>query len=269
MRYTKSDSPLARFHQARWPASADRGERALRRGVNLVDKRQPPGLEPQAAPIFKRLRSDPFLWGKLAALWHRERVRDEYVASGYTRHQARQKSNDEALEVARSHGWKGDVNELKSELAELLANQLPGLRRRQGGDGPAYWEDEVHDQMMHALGSPPAALKDRLLAFLRHDVAVRGRYTGPMGLYRLGYIIGYIPPIEHLDRRNAFISGLSEVGQDRRLCDRDLFKMIMRFSRLYTLKPFETRMGFPMPPAEKPAKRPARRFFGILRADDK
>lgn len=203
---------------------------------------------------LKRLSADPLLWAKIAALWHRERVRGEYAASDHSTQLARKKANDEALEVARAHGFKGTLAELKKDLAELLVNDLPALRKR-SSDGILYWEDVVQADMVRLLAGNPAHLRDGLKDYLREEVDLRGRFAGDVGLYRLIYVLGYVPAMEHLEQRNAFIAALGEIGHDSRMCDTEMYKVVMKYSRQYTLQPFETRLGFSMPKAS--GSRPA------------
>lgn len=214
------------------------------------------GRQPTSGALpLKRLRHDPLFWAKITALWHRERVRDEYVASGYPSHEARKKANQEALEVARSRGWKGDLNDLKSQLGQLVANEIPELRRR-GRPGIRYWEEVVHEDLLRMLESETENFKVELAGYLRNEALVRGRFSGHLGLYKLAFILGYVPSMDHLEKRNAFLATLLKVGHDLDLCDTKLFKIILRFSREFTLRPFETRLGFSMPRAER-ARRPA------------
>jgi hypothetical protein len=218
---------------------------------------------------LRSVRHDPFLWAKITALWHRERIRDQYVAAGYTERQARHKANQEAVEIARSHGWKGDVRELKSQLGELIAQEIPGAGKRNGG--PLYWEEALREELLRVLGREPERMRDELKDLLRRDVASRGRFSGQLGLYRLGYVVSFVPTMDHLAHRNAFVATLIEVGHDPELCDRDLFRVVMRFLHQFTHKPFETRLGQSMPaPARtrKAAPRPKRRRLrDLLRSE--
>jgi hypothetical protein len=71
--------------------------------------------------------------------------------------------------------------------------------------------------------------------------------------------------MEHLERRNAFIAALGEIGHDSRLCDTEMYKVVMQFSRQYTLQPFETRLGFSMPAAPGTLREPPAGFSRRLR----
>jgi len=222
----------------------------------LVDRPEPArGNRP-----LRSVRHDPYLWAKITALWHRERIRDQYAASGYSERQARHMANQEAVEIARSHGWKGNVRDLKSQLAQLITRDVPGLGRRRGA-GPVYWEEALREDLLRVLSRDPERLRDELKDLLRRDVEQRGRFSGQLGLYRLGYIVSYVPTMDHLTHRNAFVATLIEVGHDYELCDRDLFRVVMKFLQQYTHKPFETRLGLSMPagPCSKPPPRKKRR----------
>jgi hypothetical protein len=189
-----------------------------------------------------RARQDPQLWGKVAALWHRERARDLYRAAGYEPHDARQRANDEALDIARRNGFRGGMPELKTELAALLDHRLDKGARR-GRSTSRYWEDEVDDVLLHIVALEPSDLRTALKEFLLAEVSGAGPFTGKVGLYKLAYIVGFVPPLEELPRRNAFIEALSEVGQHTRCTEPGLFGVVFRLSRPYTLKSFEERLG--------------------------
>jgi hypothetical protein len=63
--------------------------------------------------------------------------------------------------------------------------------------------------------------------------------------------------MDHLAHRNAFVATLIEVGHDDELCDRDLFRVVLKFLHQYTHKPFESRLGQSMPDAPKGRRKPA------------
>jgi hypothetical protein len=230
----------------------------------MTVRREP---EPRIRPL-RSVRHDPFLWAKITALWHRERIRDQYMAAGYTERQARNQANQEAVEIARSHGWKGDVRELKAQLADLIAHELPTVGRV-AGRGPLYWEEAVRAELLRVLAHPPERLRDELKDFLRREVDVRGRFSGQLGLYRLGYVVSFVPTMDHLTHRNAFVATLIEVGHDDDLCDRDLFRMVLRFLHQYTHRPFESRLGQSMPEETRGRKaaRPKRRLRDLLTSE--
>ena len=77
-------------------------------------------MSPANLPL-KSQHMDPMFWAKLTALWHRERMRDLYVKTGEEPHEARHRANREALEIARKHGWAGQLPQLKA---------APGLKLR-------------------------------------------------------------------------------------------------------------------------------------------
>lgn len=205
------------------------------------------GPRPVRGRPLKRLRYDEKLWAKIAALWHRERVREEYEASGWDRAAARKRANEEALEVARRNGWRGDLAALKGDLAELLTSELPTLGKRSGGH---YWEEMLRDDLLALLEYPADALRSHLESYLRDEVRLRGRFAGREGFYKLALIISHTPCMDHIDKRNAFLAAVTEVGHDETYCDPELLRVLMHFLRGYTHKPFETRLGVSMPGTE-------------------
>jgi hypothetical protein len=90
-------------------------------------------------------------------------------------------------------------------------------------------------------------------------------------MYKLAYLIGFVPPLEQFRRRNAFITVLSAIGNDTSICESDMFRLVFRILRPYTLKPFEARQGFSLPPAPPAPPHPAdalprpRRFARLQR----
>ncbi|MDH3628540.1 MAG: hypothetical protein OEV00_02075 [Acidobacteriota bacterium] len=229
----------------------------------MSEQRDPTVPRPRQGRQLKRLRYDETLWAKIVALWHRERVREEYEASGWERSQARKKANQEALEVARQNGWRGEMADLKGDLAQLLTSDLPSLGRRTGGQ---YWEEMLRDDLLALLGHDPAMLRTQLMTYLRDEVRIRGRFSGREGFYKMALIISYTPCMDHIDHRNAFVEALTEIGHDEEFCDPELFKVLMKFLRAYTHKPFETRLGLSMPGTEPKrfglAERGRRWLFG-------
>jgi hypothetical protein len=212
----------------------------------------------EARPLL-RAGTDRHFWTKLAALWHRERARDAYGAAGFEPAEARRKANEEALLVARRHGWRGELAELKHELADLLDPKPTADGRRRAWSQGGYWEPYVRAEMQRILALGAPQLKVRLLDFVRAEVRRGGRFDNQAGLYKLAFIIGFTPPIEHLERRNAFIEALSELGHDPATCDVELYRIVFRILRPYTLKPFEARQGFSLPEAATARRRPEER----------
>jgi hypothetical protein len=200
-------------------------------------------------PPLLRLHADPELWSKVAAMWHRETARERYLSAGFDSAEARRRANEEAFNVARRHGFRGTVRELKGELRELLGPATPPTRLRDGLRSPRFWEEMIRRDLLALLASPPPVLRDELVERLHDEVRRYGPFEGRLGIYKLAFVIGFVPPLPNLARRNAFIEGLCIVGNDTRCCDVALFAMIFRLSRTYTLESFESRQGVPIPVA--------------------
>jgi len=243
------------------------------RGGDAEGPEPTPSSSPPGLPLA-RARTDRHLWVKVAALWHRERARDAYESAGYEPHDARRLANEEALLLARGHGWRGDLAALKRELANLL----DPMHAPQSRSGTLCWEDVARADMRRLLALPAPALEVELSRYLRRVVACDARLDGPEGLYKLAYLIGFVPTMEHLNRRNAFLRALAEVGNDPQAVEPDLYRVVFRILRPYTMRPFESRQGFSMPalPAPPPRRsdplprprrfaRLQRRLFGRLR----
>jgi hypothetical protein len=201
---------------------------------------------------LRRLQSDRHLWAKVAALWHRERMREEYASAGYTPQAARKRANEEALELAKSRGWRGTLGDLKHQLSDLLDPKPPAGPQPRWHRGTRYWEDVVRRDIRAMLARSPEDLRLALVEYLREEIRVRGRWTGQTGVYKMAFLVGFVPPMQFLRRRNAFIDGLSAIGHDPDLCDPELFRVVMRILRPYTMRPFESRQGFSMPAAPDP-----------------
>jgi hypothetical protein len=212
---------------------------------------------------LKRQHEDPRFWAMLTALYHRERMREVYAASGEPSHAARHHANRDALEVAHRLGWKGNVPELKAELGELVVNEIPGRGRRKPGHRVRYWEEQVHEDLLLMLGDDPATLQDELALYLRQQVDRSGRFAGRTGFYRLSHVVSYVPSMEHMGRRTAFLAALNTIGNDPSCCDGDLYKIVLRLFRQYTRRPFETRLGLSMPARRSRAGR-RRKLFGLF-----
>ena len=225
-------------------------------------RNQPDYGSPRGLPL-KRQSRDPRVWAKLTALYHRERMREVYTISGHYSHEARHRANHEALEVAHRLGWRGDLPQLKAELGELAVNEIPGRGKRDPGHGVRYWEEQVHVDLLRLLATDPVTLKDELEFYLREEVKRGGRFSGRNGLYKLTHIVGYVPSMEHMGRRTAFLHALHVIGNDRKCCDRELYKVVLRLLRQYTHRPFETRLGVSMPASPNDAGR-RRKLFGLF-----
>jgi hypothetical protein len=214
---------------------------------------------------LKRQHEDPRFWAKLTALYHRERMREAYTASGERSHDARHRANREALEVAHRLGWRGNLPELKAELGELVVNDIPGRGKRDPGRRVRYWEEQVHVDLLRLLATQPATLKDELEFYLREEVQHRGRFSGRIGFYKLTHIVGYVPSMEHMEKRTAFLDALHAIGHDKMCCEREVYKVVLRLLRQYTRRPFETRLGVSMPAPTRPVKiRRRRKLFGFI-----
>ncbi len=213
--------------------------------------------------LVQRLRDDPMLWAKLAALWHRERVRASLVNCGSSPVDARHRANEEALDVARNHGWRGTLAELKQDLGHLVASEIPRIHR----DGGRNWEERTHSTLLRILSLPPDELRTSLESFMAEDARKEGSFAGHQGLYRLAFVLGYVPTMDDFERRNAFLVAMSEIGNDRELCDRMLYRIVLRLARPSTFRPFESRLGVPTPRprATKPRRRGLLDRLGLRR----
>ena len=227
--------------------------------------------QPSQELPLRRFRRDPLLRAKVAALWHRERMRETYVRAGYTAAAARVRANREAHDVALRMGWKGDLGRLKHELADLLDPKPSPVERRIFGS-ERYWEDDVRERLKRLLALTPNALAGGIHELIARDAEIGGPFRGQEGMYKLAYLIGFIPPLDNLARRNAFIRGLSAACRHPDRCDPEMFAVVFRLLRPYTLKPFEARVGFSMPPPAPAEGRdpkqdalPTRRRFARLR----
>jgi len=218
--------------------------------------------QPQPRLPLKSQHTDPQFWAKLAALWHRERMREVYAASGSPLHDARHRANREALEVARKHGWKGQLPQLKSALSELIVNDLPGRAKPRLGARIRYWEEQTHKDMMRLLAHPAPKLEQELSIYLRDEVARHGRFAGRTGFYKLTLIVGYTPTTNFMEKREAFLRVLNEIGHDRECADIEIYRVTLRLLYAYTHRPFETRLGEPMP--VNGFKNGVRKVFGFL-----
>jgi hypothetical protein len=121
--------------------------------------------------------------------------------------------------------------------------------------GTRSWEETVRADMQRMLALPPEALQGALSRYLRGVVAEEGRIDGPEGLYKLAYLIGFVPTMEHMNRRNAFLRALTEVGNDPQAVEPDLYRVVFRILRPFTMRPFESRQGFSMPALPPPPPR--------------
>ncbi len=211
---------------------------------------------------LKSQRTDPQFWAKLTALWHRERMRDVYIATGEYPHDARHRANREALDVARKHGWNGQLPQLKAALSELIVNDLPGRGKPRPGMGIRYWEEQAHKDVMRILTYPAPQLEYELMSYLVKEVARNGRFTGRTGFYKLTLIVGLMPTTDFMDKREAFLRALNEIGHDPVCADREVYRVVLRLLQTYTHKPFETRLGEPMP--VNSFKNGIRKMFGFL-----
>lgn len=211
---------------------------------------------------LKSQHMDPQFWAKLTALWHRERMREVYVASGELPHDARHRANREALDVARKHGWHGQLPQFKAALSELIVNDLPGRGKPRPGMGIRYWEEQAQKDVMRILAFPAPRLEQELLSYLANEVAQNGRFAGRTGFYKLTLIVGFMPTTDYLDKREAFLRVLNEIGHDPVYADREIYRVVLRLLQAFTHRPFETRLGEPMP--VNGFKNGMRKMFGFL-----
>lgn len=222
---------------------------------------RPTASDSKRLPL-KSQHVDPQFWAKLTALWHRERMREVYTATGALPHDARHRANREALEVARKHGWNGHLPQLKAALSELIVNELPGRGRPRPGMGIRYWEEQTHRDMMRILGFPAERLEQELLAFLKDEVTRNGRLAGRTGFYKMTLIVGFMPTTDFIEKREAFLRAINEIGHDREYSDVEIYRVVLRLLHTYTHRPFETRLGEPMP--TNGLKDGMKKMFGFL-----
>lgn len=218
--------------------------------------------QPHRRLPLKSQHLDPQFWAKLTALWHRERMREIYVGTGIEPHEARHRANREALEVARKHGWAGHLPQLKAALSELIVNDLPARGKLRPGEGIRFWEEQTHKDMMRILTLPAPRLEDELSGYLKDEVRRNGRLAGRTGFYKLTHIVGFMPTTEFMDKRVAFLRALNEIGHDPEYADKEIYRVALRLLHTYTHKPFETRLGEPMP--EAGFMNGMRKVFGFL-----
>ncbi len=218
--------------------------------------------EPTQRLPLKSQHSDKLFWAKLTALWHRERMREVYIKTGMQPHDARHRANEEALDVALKNGWRGQLPQLKAQLSELVVNGLSGRGKPRPGQGIVFWEEKVHRDIMQMLALPAPRLESELVSYLMEDVVLNGRFVGRNGFYRLSLIVGFLPTTDYLDKREAFLRALNSIGHDPRCSEREIYRVVLRLLKTYTHRPFETRLGEPMP--ESGVRGGLRRMFGFL-----
>lgn len=211
---------------------------------------------------LKSQSRDRLFWAKLTALWHRERMREVYTRTGVSPADARHRANREALDVAHKNGWNGDLAQLKAALSELIVNELPGRGKLRPGTGIRFWEERTHRDIMRILAYPARRLESELTSYLMAEVAQNGRLTGRIGLYKLTLIVGFLPTTEFMDKREAFLRVLNRIGHDDEYADREIYRVVLRLLQTYTHRPFETRLGEPMP--INGFRHGMRRMFGFL-----
>jgi len=211
---------------------------------------------------LKSQHQDKLFWAKLTALWHRERMRTVYERTGVPAADARHRANREALEVAHKHGFQGQLPQLKAALSELIVNELPGRGKPNPGSGIRYWEEQTHRDMMRILAYPAARLETELLSYISGEIGQNGRLAGRTGFYKLTLIVGFLPTTDYLDKREAFLRVLHRIGHDPAYADREIYRVVLRLLQSYTHRPFETRIGEPMP--VNGLKKGMRRMFGFL-----
>ena len=218
-------------------------------------------LSGQRLPLKSQHR-DRLFWAKLTALWHRERMRDVYIKTGMPAHDARHRANMEALDVAVKNGWRGQLPQLKAALSELIVNELPGRGKSRPGQGIHFWEERTHQDIMRILAYPAPRLEHELMSHLMREVAENGRFVGRTGFYKLTLIVGYMPTTDFLDKREAFLRVLNKIGHDPVCAEREIYRVVLRLLKTYTHRPFETRLGEPMP--DNSFRNGMRRMFGFL-----
>jgi len=220
-----------------------------------------PSQSPKRLPLKSQSR-DRLFWAKLTALWHRERMREVYARTGVSPADARNRANREALDVARNNGWNGQLPQLKAALSELIVNELPGRGKPRPGTGVQFWEEKTHRDIMRILAYPAARLERELTSYLMEEVAQNGRFAGRTGFYKLTLIVGFLPTTEFMNKREAFLRTLNRIGHDQEYADREIYRVVLRLLQTYTHRPFETRLGEPMPVAG--FRHGMRKMFGFL-----
>ncbi len=219
--------------------------------------------DPSKRLPLKSQHGDRQFWAKLTALWHRERMRDVYIKTGTEPHEARHRANEEALDVALKNGWRGQLPQLKAALSELVVNELSGRGKAKPGQSVVFWEEQVHRDIMRMLALPADRLERELVSYLMGDVALNGRFVGRNGFYRLSLILGFLPTTDYMDKREAFLRALNKIGHDHRCAEREIYRVVLRLLKAYTHRPFETRLGEPMP-SSSGVRGGLRRMFGFL-----
>ena len=220
-----------------------------------------PSHSSKRLPLKSQSR-DWLFWAKLTALWHRERMREVYVRTGVSPADARHRANREALDVARKHGWNGELAQLKAALSELIVNELPGRGKPRPGTGIHFWEEKTYRDIMRILAYPTARMENRLMLYLMEEVEENGRLAGRIGFYKLTLIVGFLPTTEFMDKREAFLRVLNRIGHDSKYADREIYRVVLRLLQTYTHRPFETRLGEPMP--INGFRNGMRKMFGFL-----
>jgi hypothetical protein len=189
-------------------------------------------------------------------------MREVYVKTGVSPAEARHRANREALEVAHKNGWSGQLPQLKAALSELIVNELPGRGRTRPGAGIHFWEEKTHRDIMRILAHPAPRLERELTSYLMEEVAKNGRLAGRTGFYKLTLIVGFLPTTDFLDKREAFLRALNKIGHDPMCAEREIYRVVLRLLKTYTHRPFETRLGEPMPAGG--LRNGMRRVFGFL-----
>jgi hypothetical protein len=220
-----------------------------------------PSHSSKRLPLKSQSR-DRLFWAKLTALWHRERMREVYTRTGVSPADARHRANREALDVARKHGWNGELAQLKAALSELIVNELPGRGKPRPGAGIHFWEEKTYRDIMRILAYPTARMENSLMLYLMEEVEENGRLAGRIGFYKLTLIVGFLPTTEFMDKREAFLRVLNRIGHDSKYADREIYRVVLRLLQTYTHRPFETRLGEPMP--INGFRNGMRKMFGFL-----
>ncbi len=220
-----------------------------------------PSHSSKRLPLKSQSR-DRLFWAKLTALWHRERMREVYARTGVSPADARHRANREALDVARKHGWNGQLPQLKAALSELVVNELPGRGKPSPGTGIRFWEEKTYRDIMRILAYPAARMENKLMLYLMEEVEQNGRLAGRIGFYKLTLIVGFLPTTEFMDKREAFLRVLNRIGHDHKYADREIYRVVLRLLQSYTHRPFETRLGEPMP--INGFRNGMRKMFGFL-----
>jgi hypothetical protein len=189
-------------------------------------------------------------------------MREVYAKTGVSPADARHRANREALDVARKHGWNGELAQLKAALSELIVNELPGRGKPRPGAGIHFWEEKTYRDIMRILAYPAARMENSLMLYLMEEVEENGRLAGRIGFYKLTLIVGFLPTTEFMDKREAFLRVLNRIGHDSKYADREIYRVVLRLLQTYTHRPFETRLGEPMP--INGFRNGMRKMFGFL-----